>query len=93
MKKTLTLLILFLVIGGFTFYLASKKDTKTTILTEARNFAVADINQVHKVFIADRNGKSITLDQKKDHWQLNGKYRANPSSVSNLLNTIQKLKN
>lgn len=92
MKKTLTLLILFLIIGGFTFYLTSKKDTKTTILTEARNFAVADIDQVHKVFLADRNGKNITLERKTDYWQLNGKHRANPSSVSNLLNTIQKLK-
>ncbi len=92
MKKTLTLLILFLVIGGFTYYLTTKKDTKTTLLTEARNFAVADIDQVHKIFIADRNGKNITLERKVDLWQLNGKYRANPSSVSNLLNTIQKLK-
>lgn len=92
MKKTLTLLIVFLVIGGFTFYLTSKKDTKTTILTEARNFAVADIGQVHKIFIADRNGKNITLERKTGYWQLNGKNRANPNSVSNLLNTIQKLK-
>ncbi|MFK7980481.1 MAG: hypothetical protein AB8G86_10895 [Saprospiraceae bacterium] len=92
MKKTGTLLILFLVIGGFTYYLTTKKDTKTTLLTEARNFAVADIDQVHKIFIADRNGKNITLERQKNHWQLNGKHRANPNAVSTLLNTIQKLK-
>lgn len=92
MKKTLTLLILFLVIGGFTYYLTTKKDTKTTILTAARNFAVADINQVHKIFLADRNGKNITLERQKDYWALNGKYRANPNAVNTLLNTIQKLK-
>lgn len=92
MKKTGILLILFLLIGGFTYYLTTKKDTKTTLLTEARNFAVADIDQVHKIFLADRNGKNITLTRKKDYWQLNGKYQANPNSVSNLLNTIQKLK-
>jgi len=92
MKKTVVLLILFLAIGGFTFYLTSKKDTKTTLLTEARNFAVEDINQVHKIFIADRNGKNITLERKKGYWQLNGKHRANPNAVGTLLNTIQKLK-
>lgn len=92
MKKTLILLILFLVIGGATFYLTTKKDTKTTILTEERNFAVADIESVYKIFIADRNGKSVTLERKKNYWQLNKKHKANPNAVSNLLNTIQKLK-
>ena len=92
MKKTLVLLILFLAIGGFTFYLTTKKDTKTTLLTAARNFAVEEIDEVHKIFIADRNGKSITLERKKDYWQLNGKHRANPNAVGILLNTIQKLK-
>jgi len=92
MKKTLILLLLFLVIGGFTYYLTTKKDTKTTILTAARNFAVADIDQVHKIFIADRNGKNITLERQKNYWQLNGKHRANPNAVNTLLNTIQKLK-
>jgi len=92
MKKTLILLLLFLVIGGFTYYLSTKKDTKTTLLTTARNFAVADIDQVQKIFIADRNGKNVTLERQKNYWQLNGKHRANPNSVSILLNTIQKLK-
>ena len=92
MKKTLILLLLFLVIGGFTYYLTTKKDTKTTLLTAARNFAVTDIDQVHKIFIADRNGKNITLERQKSHWQLNGKHRANPNAINTLLNTIQKLK-
>jgi len=92
MKKTLILLILFLLIGGATIFLTTKKDTKTTILTEERNFAVEDIESVHKIFIADRNGKSVTLERKRNYWQLNKKYRANPNAVSNLLNTIQQLK-
>ncbi len=92
MKKTLILLILFLAIGGATMYLTTKKDTKTTILTEERNFAVEDIESVHKIFIADRNGKSVTLERKANYWQLNKKHRANPNAISNLLNTIQKLK-
>ena len=92
MKKTLILLILFLAIGGATFFLTTKKDTKTTILTEERNFAVADIESVYKIFIADRNGKNITLERKIGYWQLNKKYKANSNSVSNLLNTIQRIK-
>ncbi len=92
MKKTLILLILFLAIGGATFFLTKKEDTKTTILTEERNFAVADIESVYKIFIADRNGKNITLERKKNYWQLNKKYKANSNSVSNLLNTIQRIK-
>lgn len=92
MKKTLLLLVLFLSISGATYYLTTKKDTKTTILTEKRNFAIEEIDQVQKIFLADRNGRSVTLERKRDYWQLNGKHRANPNSMQNLLNTIQKLK-
>ncbi|MEM1119666.1 MAG: hypothetical protein AAGJ18_04415, partial [Bacteroidota bacterium] len=77
---------------GAAYFLLSKEDTKTTILTKERNFAVPNIDQVHKVFIANRNGESVTLERKPNHWQLNGKYRANPNPVQILLNTIQKVK-
>lgn len=92
MKKTLFLLLLFLLIGGATYYLTTKKDTKTTILTEQRNFAVADIDEVYKIFLADRNGKSVTLERASNYWKLNGKYRANPNAMQTLLNTIEKVK-
>jgi hypothetical protein len=92
MKKTFFLLGFFLLIGGFTFYLLNKEDKKTTILSEHRDFAVPDINQVYKIFIADRNGKAITLDRKSNYWQLNNKWRANPNAMANLLTTIEKVR-
>ena len=92
MKKTLFLLLLFLIISGITFYLTTKKDSKTTILTEQRNFSVTDINEVYKIFIADRDGKNVTLERKKGYWQLNKKYKANPNTINNLLATVEKIK-
>lgn len=92
MKNTLLLLIVFLFIGGTAYYLTSKEDTKTTVLTEHRNFAVPNIDEVHKIFLADRNGRTITLVRKEDFWQLNNKWTANPNSIANLLHTIQKVK-
>lgn len=92
MKKTLILLILFLIIGGIAYSLIGKKDTKTTILTEQRKFAVDAIEKVYKIFLADRNGQSVTLERKNGYWELNKRYRANPNAISNLLHTINKVK-
>ncbi|MEM6316164.1 MAG: hypothetical protein AAF960_00755 [Bacteroidota bacterium] len=92
MKKTLTLLLLFLFVVAGAVYLTTQKDTKTTVLTEERNFAVDNIDEVHKIFLADRDGNQVTLKRKNDDWQLNERYRANPNAVQNLLNTLEKVK-
>ena len=91
MNNTLRLLLLFLLLAGGTFWYTQKHNNKTTVAKTDRDFAIPNIASVHKIFIADRNGQTATLDKKTDYWQYNGKWKANPNAIQNLLNTIQKV--
>ena len=70
MKKNYLLLIVFLLLGsGTVWYLFSNKTEKATnTLGWDRKFAVDDINEVQKVFIAKRTGETTTLTRNGNHW-------------------------
>jgi len=91
MNNTLRLLLLFLLLAGATFWYTQKNDSKTTVAKTDRDFAIPNIESVHKIFIADRNGQAATLEKKAKHWQYNDKWKANPNAIENLLKTIQKV--
>lgn len=88
MNRNITiLLVLFLgLAGGTAWYLTSEKETQKTTLSDwDRKFKVEDTNQIHKIFIAKRQGEQITLERKGDHWIYNGKYKALPNAIDNLM--------
>jgi len=88
MNRNITiLLVLFLgLAGGTAWYLTSEKETQqTTVLDWDRKFKVEDTNQIHKVFIANRKGEQITLERRSDYWIYNGKYKALPNAMENLM--------
>ena len=62
MNRTLILLIVFLILGGGTaWYLLNKEDDKTTLAGLDRDFAVENVAQIHKIFLANRADNSTTL--------------------------------
>lgn len=92
MKKTLLLLLIFLLLGGSAYWYTQKeKGQITTVRTDDRHFAVKEVDQIGKIFIADRTGLNTTLDRKGDHWIYNDKHRARRDAVDNLLQTISGL--
>ncbi|MEZ4955169.1 MAG: DUF4340 domain-containing protein [Saprospiraceae bacterium] len=90
MKKNYLLLLIFLLLGGGTaWYLLSTDSKKTsTTLGWDRKFAVENIDDVHKVFIAKRSGETTTLTRNGDHWLVNGQHRASKNAVENVLEVI-----
>lgn len=58
----------------------SKKDTE---------FAISDTSSVTKIFIADKQDRTVTLTKMPGHWDLNGKYEAHSDNVRMLLKTMQ----
>ncbi len=90
MKKNYLLLLIFLLLGSATaWYLFSPDDKKTTnTLGWDRKFAVEDINEVHKIFIAKRSGETTTLTRNGNHWMVNGKHRASKNAVENVLEVV-----
>lgn len=92
MNRTLILLIAFLLLGGgVLWYLTQGEDEKTTLAGADRAFAVKDIGQVHKIFIADRGGERTTLERRDGYWLYNGKYKARPSVMLPLLDAIKRV--
>ena len=82
------LLIAFVVLGGISYCYFSNKEAPST----GDDFAVQDINQIHRIVLADKQGNSTLLKRIGDTWTCNEQYRARPEAVNLLLETLQKLR-
>jgi hypothetical protein len=94
MKKTLTLTLLFLALGAGAWFAIreNKKHAAASNLSPEMDFAVPNTIEIGKIFIADRSGKTATLEKKDGTWVYNGKYKARPDAIQNLLTTIRQVK-
>lgn len=89
MNRTLFLFVAFLILGaGVTALYLSKQDDKTSLLAAERSFAVKDTAGIYRIFIADRNGNQTNLERKNGYWLYDGKFRARPSAVNNVLDAV-----
>lgn len=96
MDKRTSLLLILLLVAGLSYWLASNLGYKKGLdsmdeLSSERNFAIPNIDEVAKIFLADRRGNTTLLLRQKDKWLVNNQYKANPNTIENLLNTIQKI--
>ncbi len=95
MKKTNLILAALLAILGSVaaWYYATKNDDNDTSLEGYDfNFAVHDTASIGKILIADRQGKTAILTRvSKNEWQINGKFKAQPNAVNNLLDVVGRI--
>ena len=92
MKKTLLLAVLFLVLGGGAWYALRTKTTQTTTLQSPdMEFAVKNTGDIGKIFIADRSNQTATLELKDGTWMYNGTWKARPTAIQTLLQTIENV--
>ncbi len=96
MKKTLILLLLFIMFGlGAMMYLKDNKGTKGTEGAEfEKMFAIDDAEEIHKIFLADRKGNTNTLTRNGpgEDWIYDGKYKARPGAIRNLLDAMTRIR-
>ena len=92
MKRNLLLVLVFGLLGLGAGYLVkqNKKPIASTTSWDME-FAVTEKEEIHKIFLTDRNNAHITLEREGDHWTYNKKYTARPTAIENLLTTIQKV--
>ena len=88
-KKQLFYLVLIILIAALIWFLSTNK--KTTINVE-NNFALSDTASVSKIFIADRNGTTITLNRNEKNWVINNKYRVRKDAIRTILTTINQIR-
>ncbi|MFQ3333014.1 MAG: hypothetical protein ACI8ZH_000911 [Flavobacteriales bacterium] len=88
-KKQLFYLVLIVLFGSLIWFLST--DKKSTISTD-NNFSVSDTASVSKIFIADRNGTTITLGKTGNKWIVNNKYGVRKDAIKTILSTINQIK-
>ncbi|MBR9922714.1 MAG: DUF4340 domain-containing protein [Bacteroidetes bacterium] len=93
MNKTKILLILFAIIGSVAAWMLVKKggDDKTTVLTWERDFKIDNVDDIHKIFVADRKGNTATLERADGYWIYDEKYRANPQVIKNMMEVFKSV--
>ncbi len=77
-----------LLISCLIFYFKIRNDMSI----KADNFHIEDIASVDKIFLADRNGNSITLKKNTDHWIANNQYVVRKDAISTLLSTANNIR-
>ena len=88
-KKQLFYLSLIILMAALIWFLSANK--KSTISVE-NNFAISDTASVSKIFIADRNGTTITLSRNEKNWVINNKYGVRKDAINTILTTINQIR-
>ncbi len=97
MKRNLILLGIVIILGVLAFFIVKNNKGKDTYIDydmSYREFAVKDIDDIHKIVLINRSEYkgTNTLERQGDHWTINQKHKANPIMVSNLLDVIKRIK-
>lgn len=93
MNRTLILLVLFLLLGGGAFYMLQNQDNlSTTSHRTDGDFAVENVDEIQKIFIADRKDYKVLLERKKGHWTYNKEFKARQTAIDDLLSTIKGIR-
>ncbi len=87
-NKIAIIVLVLLLIASVWFFLNNKKGT---IKETLRDFAVADTASITKIFLADKENKSVTLEKVNGVWKVNGKHNARPDAIQTLLETIKRV--
>jgi len=88
-KKQLFYLALITLMAALIWFLST--DEKSTISID-NNFSVSDTSAVSKIFIADRNGTTITLDRVENKWIVNNKYGVRKDAIKTILTTMHQIR-
>lgn len=88
-KSSLVIIAILLALSAIAVYFYKHKSGATTLDKEASDFPVKDTASIDKIFMADKEGKSVLLERTKEGWMLDKKYHVRPDAITLLLYTIK----
>ena len=87
----LPILLVLLLAGTAFYYISDKKEAKSSI-EEDWVMHIENPDEIHRIFIADREGGKVNIERGDKYWTYNDKYNANPNVVAGVLNAITKIR-
>lgn len=91
MRKNRIAIILVIIMGSISFWFISH-NRKGTISAEMKDFAVKDTASINKIFLADKNGRTLTLERDSNgKWLVNGKYGVRFDALQCLMETFARI--
>lgn len=91
MKKNVFIVIAVFILGFLALYF-NKNRSSGTLNKELKNFAITDSSSITKIFLADKNGNTVTLTKKTPgNWIVDGKMPAREDAIVTLLYTMQAI--
>ena len=61
-------------------------------INDKNKFAIEDTSLITKIFLADRNGNTITLNRNMKNWIVNDQFIAREDAINTLLSTSKKIR-
>ncbi|MCC7232720.1 MAG: hypothetical protein IT242_07230 [Bacteroidia bacterium] len=86
-KSNRTLLVILLLLALASVYFLFR-DNSSTVKKELRDFALRDTASISRIFLADRNGRTVLLERKGQDWLLNGKFPVRQNLLKSLMEAI-----
>ncbi len=90
-KSTIIVLSVLIALSVIALYVFKNKGKSSTIDKDASNFTLKDTGSVDKIFLADKEGKTVLLERKKEGWILNGQFTVRPDAIQLLLYTLRSV--
>ncbi len=87
-NKIILITMILLVVVALSFVLTDKN---TTLFGNESNFAVKDTANIVKIYMADKNDKSLLFERTNNGWSLNGNSKAHQLNMEMLLATLKRL--
>jgi hypothetical protein len=93
MKQLILLLAILFSLGVVAYYLYVRNSEKSSnIDMPERNFSVADIQDVHKIFLAYKDRDPVTFVRSASGWIINDSVQADESVMIHMTNVLQNIK-
>lgn len=84
-----SIMLIVLLVG---VYVLNKKNATSTLNSNDSDFAVEQIENITKLFLADKSNQQVTLSKNQEGiWMVNNTFPAREDAISNLLYTIQNM--
>ncbi len=91
MSRNRLALILVILLGSISFWLVLN-NSNSTLKKNLRNFALEDTTHITRIFLADKNNKTINLEKVRPGlWKLNTRFFARTDAVNLLLQTMKTM--